>query len=215
MVLREFGPEIWIADGPPVSVFGPLKLPTRMIVVRLGDGSLWINSPIDASPEEMPSVARLGEVRHLVAPTSLHRWRLGAWKARFPQARLWAPPAILSDDPPAAWARDLDQTVMRGNAFLAEVEFYHPQSRTLVFADFIQNYPPQPHRPLLDALIKISGAMNGGVPNDIKLSFTNKALARRSLRKLLSWDFDNLIVAHGDCVTGGAKAVVERAFRFL
>jgi predicted metallo-beta-lactamase superfamily hydrolase len=55
----------------------------------------------------------------------------------------------------------------------------------------------------------------GGVPLDIRLSFTNRELARRSLEKLLSWDFDKLVIAHGVCVEKDAKPFVERAFRWL
>lgn len=215
LALQTFGPDIWIADGPPVSVFGPLRLPTRMIVVKLGDGSLWINSPVAASRDDMQMVGRLGPVRHLVSPAKLHTWRIASWAAVFPEARCWIPPEILRDEAPQAWAGDLDQAVFRGNAFAQEVEFFHPKSRTLIFNDFIQNYPPQPHRVVLDALLKLSGARNGGVPTDIKLSFINKGLAQQSLRRLLAWDFDNLIVAHGDWLTGGAKKLVEGSFAFL
>jgi len=215
MRLTAFGPQLWVADGPPVAVFGPLRLPTRMIVVRLHDGSLWIDSPIEASREDMQQTAALGPVRHLVSPAKLHTWRIAAWAAAFPEARCWTPPEILRDDAPAAWSADLEQAVFRGNAFAKEVEFYHAKSRTLIFNDFIQNYPPQADRIVLDALLKLSGARNGGVPTDIKLTFTNRELARQSLRKFLAWDFDNLIVAHGDCITGGAKAFVEAAFAFL
>jgi 3-deoxy-D-arabino-heptulosonate 7-phosphate (DAHP) synthase len=50
---------------------------------------------------------------------------------------------------------------------------------------------------------------------DIKLSFIRRNLARQSLRKLLSWDFDKLIIAHGPCIEKDARAFVERAFRWL
>ena len=150
---------------------------------------------------EMAELERLGTVGYLVAPASLHRWRLSAWEAAFPNAQTWAPPEILTDVPPPAWAADLDQAVFRGNAFVEETEFFHAASRTLIFNDFLQNH-----------------ALTGkrvGMPFDIRLSMTKKELARRSLRKLLSWDFDNLILAHGECVSGGAKALVESALRFL
>ena len=215
MECTAFGPEIWIADGPPVRVAGPLHLPTRMIVVKLSDGSLWIDSPVPASRGEMEKIAALGPVRYLVSPARLHTWRIASWAMVFPEAQRWAPPQILRDEAPQAWSADLDQVVFRGNAFAEEVEFFHARSRTLIFNDLIQHYAPQPHRVVLDALLKLSGARGGGVPNDIKLTMIDKELARQSLRKLLSWDFDNLIVAHGDCITGGAKEFVESAFRFL
>ena len=40
--LTQFAENISIVDGPPVRVFG-VPLPTRVIIVKLGDGSLWVN----------------------------------------------------------------------------------------------------------------------------------------------------------------------------
>ncbi len=225
--LREFAPDIWTADGPSVSVFGPLKLPTRMIVVKLSDGSLWINSPVCASPTEMEAVTRIGCVRYLVAPTPLHVWRLRDWKSAFPGAETWGPPSaargsrdssfdgVLGDDPPAAWAAELDQVVFRGNALLDEVEFFHRKSRTLIFTDYIQNYRAERGRPVRNAILKIAGVLGAGVPRDIRFSFARRQFGRESLRKLLSWDFDKLIVAHGDCLQNNAKPHVRSAFHWL
>jgi hypothetical protein len=40
-LLREFGPEIFVVDGPVVSFFG-FAYPTRMAAVRLSNGELFI-----------------------------------------------------------------------------------------------------------------------------------------------------------------------------
>ncbi len=214
MNLQEFGPNIWVADGPAVSVFGPLKLPTRMIVVRLSNGSLWINSPIDVARSEMEQVAALGVVKHLVSPTPLHDWRLALWKGVFRDATAW-PHRELSDLAPPEWSADIDQVLFKGNLLWAEAEFFHRESRTLIMADFIQNYPRQIGRPLLNAATRIAGVQGGGVPLDIRLSFFRRESGRASLRKLLAWDFDRLIVAHGECVERDAKTAVSRAFGWL
>ena len=34
-------------------------------------------------------------------------------------------------------------------------------------------------------------------------------------QRLLSWDFDRLIIAHGPCIERDAKAFVTQAFRWL
>ena len=147
-LLRHFAKGIWIADGPNVRVaFVPL--PTRVIVVRLGDGLVWINSPIQASPEVLEQVRAIGPVRYLVAPTPLHVWRLKLWSGLFPDAQLWGPPkarsseltftGILGDAAPAEWCHDIEQLVFRGNAFIDEVEFFHKPSRTVMLTDFIRN----------------------------------------------------------------------------
>lgn len=225
-MLQPFAKDVWIADGPPVSAFGPITLPTRMIVVRLSDGVLWINSPVESSPELLDQVRAVGPVRYLVAPTPLHVWRLHAWRELFLDAKAWGPPrarssnnlafdGILGDVSPAEWSSDIDQLVLRGNVFLDEVEFLHKPSRTLMVTDFIQNYPIIGGDALGNLAKRIGGVLNGGVPRDIRWSFTDRGKAREALEKLLSWDFDKVILAHGACVDHNAKDFVEAAFRWL
>ena len=49
-MLEEFGPSLYVADGPTVS-FLSFPYPTRMAVARLRDGSAWVWSPIALTPE--------------------------------------------------------------------------------------------------------------------------------------------------------------------
>ena len=44
-VLRFLGENLWLADGPVISVYG-LPFSTRMAIVRLKDGGLWLWSPV-------------------------------------------------------------------------------------------------------------------------------------------------------------------------
>ena len=197
-----------------------------MIVVKLAEGNVWINSPVVASREGMERVTALGPLRYLVAPTPLHEWRLQGWKDKFPGAQVWvAPPVrnrtnlsqhVLSDEPPAAWAQDLDQMIFRGSSVLNEAYFLHRKSRTLIFCDFIQNYAPQRGKLLRNTVMKWAGVLGGGVPIDIRLSCArNRSQARASLQRLLAWDFESVILAHGDCIERDAKAFVRGAFHWL
>ena len=226
--LQPFAENLCIADGPTVRAVG-IPFPTRMIVVQLDCGAWWVNSPVSVGRELLDHMTAKGPVRYLIAPTKLHVWRLESWHALFPTAELWAPPqvphafkhlsfaGVLGDEPPIGWAADFDQLVFRGNLFVEEVYFLHKKSRTVIFGDFIQNHPPAKGRPLRNALFNLTGVAwpQGGVPFDIRLSFINRERARRSLEKLLAWDFDKLILAHGVCVEKDAKAFVTRAFHWL
>lgn len=226
--LQNFAENVSILNGPPVRAIG-VTFPTRMIIVKLADGSLWINSPVPMAHDKLQRITASGPVRYLVAPTRMHVWRLEEWHALFPKAELWGPPqipnnfkrlpfaGILGDTPPHGWAEDLDQLVFKGNFFWDEVFFFHKKSGTVIMADFIQNHPTAKGNPLRNALFKLAGVAypHGGVALDIRLSFTNRDLARRSYEKLLSWDFDRLIIAHGVCIENAAKPFVKRAFRWL
>lgn len=226
--IQAFAEGISIVDGPPVRAAG-IKFPTRMIVVKLVDGSLWVNSPVSVPSVILERLLAQGPVKFLVAPTKMHVWRLVEWHALFPNAELWGPPQIpnalrwmpfagnLSEAPPQGWADDLDQLVFKGNCFIDEVFFLQRKSRTAIMADFIQNHPLERGKPLRNALFKVMGVAypHGGVALDIRLSFTNRDLTRQSFRRLLAWDFDKLIIAHGVCIERDAKAFVERAFQWL
>jgi hypothetical protein len=122
---------------------------------------------------------------------------------------------LLGGEQPTLWAENFEQIVFHGNAFVTEVEFLHRPSHTLIMTDFIQNYRAGPDDPVGNFIKRLGGVLGCGVPLDIRLSFVYRAAARRSLARLLSWDFDRLVIAHGECLDRDAKAALARAFRWL
>jgi hypothetical protein len=228
--LQAFAKDVWIADGPNVRDFG-VMFTTRMEVVKLSDGSLWVNSPVAVPFDTLQRMNQLGPVRYLVAATPRHVWRLEAWHTLFPEAELWAPRStpftlkkghlpltgILGDRPPQCWADNLDQLAFKGNPLIEEILFFQRESRTVILDDLIQIHPIVKGKPFRNALFKLAGVASpdGGVAHDIKMTFTNRKLARRSLERLLSWDFDRLIIAHGPCIEKDAKPFMREAFRWL
>ena len=222
MELERVDEGIWVADGPVAIDLVVVPYRTRMTVVRLADGRLWVASPVPTSLAGLNALAALGPVGHLVAPTPRHRWRLESWHALFPEAALWAcatgpftlgdkllPATVLGEVPPPAWSGELDQAVYRGVGF-EETTFLHRASGTLLVEDVLQSHERSGHR-LADALVRVGGIRTpGGVPRDIR------AISRRGARawveRVLAWDFDRLVMAHGPVIEGGAKAYVERAF---
>jgi len=227
---EQFADDLWVVEGPNVRDFG-IIFTTRMVIARLSDGSLWVDSPVSVTSDTLKRVTALGPVQYLVAATPRHVWRLAEWHSQFPGAQLWAAKpspltlkkgnlkftGILTDDTPQVWAEDLDQFPFRGNPLIEEVIFLHRKSRTVILDDLIQNHPALKGHPLRNVLFRLAGVAypNGGVPLDIRLSFIHRDLARQSLEKLLSWDFDKLIIAHGVCIETTAKAFAERAFQWL
>ena len=117
--LQQLGPDLWFADGGIVSFFGS-AYPTRMVVVRLRDGGLWLWSPVQLTSTLKNEVRALGPVRHLVSPNKLHYLFLGQWQAAFPDAQLWGTAStaakrnalsfdgLLADEPPPEWAGQID-----------------------------------------------------------------------------------------------------------
>ena len=228
--MQAFAQDVWIVDGPNVRDMG-VMFTTRMIVVKLANGSVWVDSPVPVPFETLQRITELGPVKYLVAATPRHVWRLEAWHALYPEAQLWAPRTTpftlkkghlplagrLSDTPHPEWADDFDQLAFKGNPLIEEVLFFHRASHTVILDDLIQIHPIVKGKPLRNVLFKLEGVASpyGGVGLDIRMSFTHRDLARRSLEKLLIWDFDKLIIAHGVCIEKDAKPFVAQAFHWL
>ena len=69
--MHSLGKNISYIDGDSVR-FYTLPYTTRMVVIRLADGSLWLHSPIQFTSDLAKQIDALGEVRYLVAPNKLH-----------------------------------------------------------------------------------------------------------------------------------------------
>jgi hypothetical protein len=228
-MLRALGPELWLADGPAVRFLGLFPYPTRMALARLGDGSLWLWSPIALDDALAAEVSALGPVRHLVAPNKLHHLYLGPWARRFPEARLYAAPGLarrrrdltfhaeLGDQPDPAWAGDIDQVVFRGSAFMDEVVFFHRASGTALVTDLIQRMDPHTSRGWRGLLMRLDGLVgeDGSTPREWRASWWNRAAGRAAKRKALGWSPKRLIIAHGTLPTEDGSAALARGLRWL
>lgn len=227
-MLQPFADEIWIAAGPTADVAG-FTYPTRMAVIRLSGGRLFIWSPVALTEDLRAAVAALGEVAFLVAPNSLHHLFLPEWKAAYPAARLCAAPGLaarrkdiafdaeLSDGPPPEWAADLDQVVFAGNRITQEVVFFHKASRTAIFTDLIQHFPPgwfTGWRALV-AKLDLMSAPEPEVPRKFRMATTDRKAARASLERILAWPTERVLMAHAPPVQADGRAFLARAFGWL
>ena len=226
--LQQFGPEIWVADGPVVSFHG-FPYPTRMAVIRLSEGDLFVWSPIALSASLRVSIDALGPIRHLVSPNSLHHLFLGEWQSAYPAAHLYASPRLrrkrkdlsfnaeLGDAPEPAWAAYIGQIVMHGSFALTEVVFFHRGSHTALFADLIQNFPRDWFKGWRGVIARLGGivAPNPSAPRDWRASFLDRRAARVALHQVLAWPIERVLIAHGEPAIADGAALVRRAFTWL
>ena len=95
--LKEVDQNIWIADGDLIQMdLKVLKLPfqTRMTVIKLNDGKLWIHSPIAPNEELFTELDALGKVAYLISPNKIHYAYIADWKKRYPYAQAWSSPGV-------------------------------------------------------------------------------------------------------------------------
>jgi hypothetical protein len=227
-MLKPFGPDIWIADGPHVSVAG-FHYGTRLAVIRLADGGLFIWSPIKLTEALRTEIDALGDVRHLVPPNSLHHLFIAEWRRAYPGTRLYAPPGLrakrkdvgfdadLGDEPAVEWAADIDQVLVRGNRITTEAVFFHRKSATVLFTDLIQQFPPNWFSGWRAAVARLDlmTEPEPTVPRKFRLMFRDRPAARASLAHIRAWPAEKVLMAHGTPVERDGQAFIGRAFGWL
>lgn len=228
-MLREFSKDIWTCQGEIVSWYG-MPYSTRMTIVPLGQNKLWVHSPVKICEDLLADIAEFGEPAFLVSPNKIHNLYLKEWASEFPNAAIFASPGLaekrsdlefdgeLTDLPEAAWRDHLDQTIFRGSRVMEEVVFFHHGSKTLIVADLVENFPPDHFQGFRKVLAKLTGIVspNGKMPLDWRLSFIfGKRQASQCFEKLMAWQPENLIVAHGECVKGNATEFLKKSFSWL
>jgi hypothetical protein len=206
-----------------------IELGTRMTVIELEGGGLALHSPVPYSLQLADEVARLGEVRAVVAPNLYHHMHVAPWLSAFPNASLVAPAALAKkrrdlridhalsaedEDLPAVLRGTLEGLAIRGCA-LGETVFLHPRSRTLVSSDLTENFQSSTHLPT-KLYLKAAGLEHRvGWSRFLRVLYRDHTAAQESVSRLLDWDFDRLILAHGDLIDAGAKDAIRQTFHFL
>lgn len=227
-MLNAFGPDIWIADGPNISVAG-FHYPSRMVIIKLSNEDLFILSPIQLSEDIRAELHAMGQVQHVVAPNSLHHLFLQEWRQAYPKAKFYAPPGLrkkreditfdgdLTSEPGTGWAGEIDQVLMRGNLITTEAVFFHCKSETVLFTDLIQQLPASLISGWRAVIAKLDLMMESepSVPRKFRIAFTNRRIARESLQHILAWPAKKVLMAHGTPVEKDAQAYLRHAFKWL
>jgi len=218
---------MWLKEYP--IHYAGTRFNSRMTIVRLVNGNLFVHSPCEIDERTKNSIAKLGRVEFIVASGSYHYLYVGSAQRAFPEAETFICPGIerkdaeiefdwlLGDRPDERWEDDFEQVLVRGNRFIWEVAFYHKSTRTLMLVDLIENFSDETQDVnwALELWWKVVFRM-WGEPKpapEYQLGWRDKNAAARSLKKILSWDFQRIIVAHGDLIEENAKQAALHAWR--
>ena len=224
-VFRELAPGLWVAERPQ-RILG-LEIGTRMTAIRLNDGSLFLHSPVALGWQTIDELNRLGRVKAIAAPNRFHHLYVQQYLDHYPEARVYAAPGLalkrkdvafhgsLGDTAPPEWAGEIEQLVFRSVPLFNEVVFFHPRTRTLILTDLAFNMHASAS--LLTRLtLQLDGIFGRfGVGWIERRLVRDKTGARRDTDRMLAWDFDRIIVAHGNIVETGGKDVLREAFSWL
>lgn len=224
MKLRQFSEAIWTADSP-LNVLG-LELGARMSIVDYsGQGDLWVHSPLRPDDELTEEIKKIGHVRYIIAPNRWHHMFVGSFLRSFPEARVYGAPGldkkrkdlnfegILTSDHNYPWSEAVSHKVLSGAPLLNEVIFYHKQSKTLIVTDLGLHICED--RSFYTKLIfRLMGIYNrfGWSALEKKFFIKEKGLFEDSIQEILGWDFEKIIMAHGNTVSSNGKTIFKEAF---
>ncbi|WP_394848663.1 DUF4336 domain-containing protein [Pendulispora brunnea] len=223
-MLRTITDDLWTLERD-IRLSGGMRMPARATILRLTGDELLVHSPLAMDDETARAISRLGKVTSIVAPNCMHHLFLRDAIARWPNARVFGPAGlerkskgILFDALPSE-GPILDGTVavrrIDGAPSLAEHVFFHPRSRTLVVSDLVFNVHASPGLSLQFFLRLVGVWKKLGQSRVWKFLIKDRAAAAQSARDLLLWDFDRLVMAHGDIVEAGAHAKLESALAWM
>lgn len=231
--LKPVGHNIWVVDGPSIRFYG-VPFSTRMTVVRLQNGDIWLHSPTKIGDALKAEIAALGPVCHLIAPNWIHYAYVTEWQAAFPKARAYAAPGVvarakkhgmnmrfdeeLGQDAPEAWAGQIKQMVVEGSKVHREAVFFHDASLTLILTDLIENFEPRNLSWPLRVLTRLGGIQDpdGKMPRDMQMTFAKgRQKLRAAVEQMIEWGPERIILAHGRWYNRNAVAELKRAFRWV
>ena len=95
--LKPVADDVWIVDGPIIRFGLPwpkMAFPTRMTVVRLAGGDLFVHSPTALVPELKSQIELIGRPRWLIGPSRIHYWWIPDWREAFSDAAVYLAPGI-------------------------------------------------------------------------------------------------------------------------
>lgn len=216
-MLQQLADGLYTVDAP--QGFLGLELGARMTVLQSDDGML-VHSPVAGA---MDALASVGTPRWALAPNLFHHLHVGPVAEAGVEA--WAAPGLASKRPDVGFAGEVSgATSPFGDAFRVlalscfsmtnEVVVLHRPSRTLVVTDLVFHLTKRSPWSARFAM-GLLGAYPGCRCSVLERVMFKRDVARRELGEIASWDFDRLVMAHGDVIETGGKDALLGAFRWL
>lgn len=210
-----------------------LEVGTRMTIVRLSTGDLILISPIQLQASDCPTLNALGPVRHLMAPNRSHYLFLNQAQDLYPDAVVWGVEGLADKRPeltldallnqPGHFGDDLDYLPIegfgallpRGIALAYETVFLHRPSCSLILTDIAFNFDTT-YPWVTQLAARVLGTYNELKPSKFeKWGSRNQAKVKTSIQRVLAWDFDRVIPAHGSIIETDGKAQFKAGFEWF
>jgi hypothetical protein len=95
---------------------------------------------------------------------------------------------------------------------------WHRASRTVIAVDLVEHFRDETPGMnwVMRSYVKLFGMWNKARPApELRWMTRDRAAARIAIEKILAWDFDRMVIAHGELFERGAKDALREAWRFV
>ncbi len=219
--LTEFSEFIWTAYHP-LRLAG-MEMGARSTIIRLPSERLVIVSPVPFDDDTATAIDELGEVDTIIAPNLMHYQYFNDACRRWPTARALVPPGLedkvdVVDRAVAMGHRGSIEDALYWRALdgmprIGEHAFIEPRNGVLILTDVAFHYRDHPQW-WLRLVMRINGTYNRFGPSRLLRAFAidDKDALGRSLEALLDFDWDTIVVSHGEPIDNGARRRFLHAF---
>lgn len=224
-MLKQIASDIWGHEAD-LRLPGGMRLPGRATIMRLANNDLVVHSPLAIDDALAREIDALGKVRFLIAPNCIHYMFVKAAKARYPEAKVFGAPGLdkklgdfafehLPEQGAIPGIDGLRTERIAGVPSMQEQVLFHEASRSLVVTDLVFNV----HRCDsfgMRCFLRLVGAWNKTAQSRVwRFLVKDRRQAATSVSSILSWDYERVVVAHGDVIEDDAHQRMRQALSWI
>jgi hypothetical protein len=219
--MKEVAENLWVLPYS-LRLFGG-DLRRVVTIVRLRSGALVIHSTGPFTPEDVAGIVRLGKPAWILDIMLRHDTFAKQGRQSFLNIPFLAPEGFservgFPTEPlipaPAAWGDELRILRLEGIPSMQEHVVFHHPSRTLIVGDMLFNFGPDTSgwtRFLV--LCAVGSKHHPGMSKPFRMAIKDQSAFRRSVEVLMAWDFDRIIVGHGEIIETDGKRRLAQALK--
>lgn len=219
--------QIWILEYP--IRFGGMDLFARTTIIKLNTGDLVVHDPCRIDDAIKSQIDSLGAVKFIIAPGNYHHLFVTDFQQEYPDAETFLCPGlekkrpdikfdwILGPRPDPRWEGILEQSLIQGTRHIWETAFFHKPSKTLILVDLLENIGDNYRHEaglLLQFWWKVVFRMwnNPKAAPEYQMGWGKKDIVKIGLNKILGWDAERVILAHGENIESNVNNILRKAW---
>lgn len=198
-----------------------MSLPVRTVIATTSQGRVMISPGSRITAE---AYSQCPGITDIVAPNLFHCAGVPNAAKAYPAAKIWGVQGTKLAKPDISWTdelttknwkyqKELAVVCMGGMPKVNEAVFIHHETKSLIVTDLCFN--------MLDRtgfgawlILSLFGTYNKFAVSKFMLKFLkDRNEFQKSLDELFSYDFENVVVSHGNNIHGNGKQVLRQALQ--